>query len=327
MTNQTDDELRQDSPAYAPDDDWERVPGPLGVVVSVRVDLESARRLADIAQATHRTQSRVVRDWVIERLAHSATPVETRIAEAASPYLIDAQDRNEALRARYRPTKVQILFVGESPPASGTFFYRANSTLFDATRQGFAEAFGPMPHGEEFLDECRDRGAWLFDLASRPVNRQRGRPRQAAVDAGLAPLAGVLAAEQPRLVIAVKATLENTVRAAAARAGIEPGAVHVLPLPLYQWRSAYVSGLARLLRHRNGGAEPTRQTLHEAMVQVLREGGRTMPARQIANEVNARGLYRRQGGGPLGYQQVLVRARKYPHLFAMTREGVRLLTP
>jgi hypothetical protein len=35
----------------------------------------------------------------------------------------------ESLRQSYRPQQVRVLFVGESPPAGGTFFYRANSNL------------------------------------------------------------------------------------------------------------------------------------------------------------------------------------------------------
>jgi hypothetical protein len=34
------------------------------------------------------------------------------------------------LRARYRPTKVRVPFVGEEPPASGTFFYAGNSQVY-----------------------------------------------------------------------------------------------------------------------------------------------------------------------------------------------------
>ena len=35
----------------------------------------------------------------------------------------------EAVRARYRPNRIATLFVGESPPASGKFFYYENTAL------------------------------------------------------------------------------------------------------------------------------------------------------------------------------------------------------
>jgi hypothetical protein len=43
----------------------------------------------------------------------------------------------ERLRRRYRPDGVRILFVGEAPPASGRFFYQADSGLYRAVRDTF----------------------------------------------------------------------------------------------------------------------------------------------------------------------------------------------
>jgi len=34
----------------------------------------------------------------------------------------------DKLRLRYRPDKISVLFVGESPPAGGTFFYKSSPT-------------------------------------------------------------------------------------------------------------------------------------------------------------------------------------------------------
>jgi hypothetical protein len=35
----------------------------------------------------------------------------------------------EAIRERYRPKRIMTLFVGESAPSSGKFFYRGNTAL------------------------------------------------------------------------------------------------------------------------------------------------------------------------------------------------------
>jgi hypothetical protein len=42
-----------------------------------------------------------------------------------------------ALRARHRPERVTILFVGESPPACGQFFYNRDSRLYRAMLHAF----------------------------------------------------------------------------------------------------------------------------------------------------------------------------------------------
>jgi hypothetical protein len=67
-------------------------------------------------------------------------------------------------------------------------------------------------------------------------------------------------------------------------------------------------------------------TLHEAMAQVLADIGPSAPARAIANEINRRRTYTRGDGRSLDYQQVLARARKYPHMFNVTSDGVQLRT-
>jgi hypothetical protein len=44
--------------------------------------------------------------------------------------MIDSQIEREHLREQFRPSPVELLFVGESLPASGRFFYRRDSGLF-----------------------------------------------------------------------------------------------------------------------------------------------------------------------------------------------------
>src|SRR5947199_2008929 len=81
----------------------------------------------------------------------------------------------ESLRRRYRPADIRILFVGESPPAGGTFFYAANSNLYYATEAAFRQAVPDLLSGD-FLDDFRALGCFLDDLCLRPVNHLRGTP-------------------------------------------------------------------------------------------------------------------------------------------------------
>lgn len=250
MTNE-DQDLRRDSPAYRPDDGWEVLePQALDVVLSVRFDPASARRLARVAGATGRTPSRLIRDWTLERLAMGSveSPLQSAgIRESAASYSTGDAIEYEELRQRYRPQRIKLLLVGESRPAGGTFFYLANSNLYYATLDAWRKALGPLPGSESFLDTLKAKGIWLYDLSAAPVNRLRGRPRQQAVQDRTAELTELLGTERPQAVVVVKRSLAAPVREATQIAGLSPALLHVLPFPLYQWRAEYVAQLGDLL--------------------------------------------------------------------------------
>ena len=244
-----DERLRRESPAYRPDAGWEELERQaMSVVVSVRFDAATARRVRQVAAALGRSPGGLIRDWTIERLG--SAPVDAELAagvrESQASYGA-AQDRYEGLRQRYRPNRIDTLLVGESRPAGGTFFYLANSKLYYATHEAFQLALGPMPTGEAFLDLLHDRGVWLYDMADAPVDRMRGRPRRDAVRARASELVDLLRENRPRLVVAVKKDLAATVRQAMEDADLERDRLHILPFPLYQWRTDYVRGLTALI--------------------------------------------------------------------------------
>ncbi|MDR0874565.1 MAG: winged helix-turn-helix domain-containing protein [Prevotellaceae bacterium] len=60
-------------------------------------------------------------------------------------------------------------------------------------------------------------------------------------------------------------------------------------------------------------------TLHEAIVKLLQEKGRSMTTTEIANELNKNGWYEKKDGSEIIPFQIHGRTKNYPHLFA--REG------
>ena len=71
------------------------------------------------------------------------------------------------------------------------------------------------------------------------------------------------------------------------------------------------------------GARPL--TLHEALAQVLRERGNAwMTARELADEVNSRALYRKRDGAPVEANQVHARTKNYTDLFEKDGSQIRL---
>lgn len=188
---------------------------------------------------------------IAERRGHAAVREDSPGYTTAVRGDADGDRAIGALREQFRPDRVRTLFVGESSPAGGTHFYRADSNLFRATREAFAAAMGEdtVPAGPAFLHFFRDQGCWLVDLAERPVNRMRGRPRKDAVDQGVQQLAGLIAATHPERIVAVKASIASAVRKAASAAGFD-GELVGLPFPVRQWRSVYIRELAAAMRDR-----------------------------------------------------------------------------
>ena len=85
-------------------------------------------------------------------------------------------------------------------------------------------------------------------------------------------------------------------------------------------RVALLEGMLAMVEV-SGVSEPAPDlTLHEAMVEVLKEApGEMLRAGDLTAEINGRRLYRMRDGRPAESQQVHARVGHYPHLF--TREG------
>lgn len=151
-------------------------------------------------------------------------------------------------RKKYRPDLVEVLLVGESSPAGGTHYYFANSRLFAAVRDAFLRVYGAkVPDGLTFLLFAQEHGLWLIDLAAEPVNRLSGTERSRPVAAGSRRVSRQIQETDPDFVVAIKATIFDTVRECLARTDSQAELVE-LPFPVMQWRAQFVDGLATVLR-------------------------------------------------------------------------------
>jgi hypothetical protein len=154
----------------------------------------------------------------------------------------------ESLRSSYRPARVRILFVGESPPASGRFFYQSDSGLYRAIRNTFRAAFPAIPE-ENFLHSFRTLGCYLIDLCGKPVDRLSTDGRKQACRAGESRLARTLKKLRPKIVITVIRSISANVRRAQASANWK-GLYVELPYP-GRWkehRIAFEDALKPILR-------------------------------------------------------------------------------
>ena len=155
----------------------------------------------------------------------------------------------ERLRKRYRPDRVRILFVGESPPASGRSFYRANSGLYRAVRETFLIAF-PSLGTTDFLDSFRSLGCYLVDLCDEPVDKMTRHARRCACRAGEVGLTRAIRALRPEIIITVVRSIRANVRRTQEQAGWS-GLNLELPYPgrWYRHRIQFRQQLLPLLRN------------------------------------------------------------------------------
>lgn len=144
----------------------------------------------------------------------------TKIASRNEPVRAESKtaDAREVLRERYRPARVRLLFVGEAPPASGLFFYRADSGLYRAIRSAFVTAFPDLRSGD-FLTSFQALGCYLVDLCGRPVDRLDKEERKRVCAESEVRLASTIRQLQPKIVITVVRSISTNVERAQQRAG------------------------------------------------------------------------------------------------------------
>lgn len=154
----------------------------------------------------------------------------------------------EILRTQYRPSQISILFVGEAPPASGRFFYRADSGLYRAFRSAFVTAF-PSLESSEFLEDFKAMGCYLIDLCESPVDQLSGGARRRICAESEGRLATQIRNLQPGIVVIVVRSIAGNVRRSLKSAGWGGETVE-LPYP-GRWRHhqrAFQEVLVPLLR-------------------------------------------------------------------------------
>lgn len=154
------------------------------------------------------------------------------------------------LRELYRPNKLNLLFVGESPPIGETFFYAGNSSLFTYTRQAFSEALNHQwDNAGNFLNYFQSKGCYLEDLCLNPINNLRGAARRAQHTLGIVPLADRLSQweNKPHTVIIVGRSIEEPARASLSHINWHEIPTYALPFAGNGHQNTYVNNLKEIL--------------------------------------------------------------------------------
>jgi hypothetical protein len=119
----------------------------------------------------------------------------------------------ENVRKRYRPRRITTLFVGESAPHAGTFFYNQNSGLFREIRKAFQGT-------ELFLENFKKNGFYLDDLVLEPVNHLERPDRIALCRESVSSLAKRLSNYKPQAIVILLHSIKPMVLQAMSEAGL-----------------------------------------------------------------------------------------------------------
>ncbi len=125
----------------------------------------------------------------------------------------------EKIRSRFRPDQIRILFVGESPPDSGKFFYCGNSQMAQNMKRALERDL--FAGTGDFFEAFRDSGCYLDDLVLVPVNKSSGGIQKQARRKAIPDLAQRIMKYRPRVVVALLKKIESDVGIAVAQSGVD----------------------------------------------------------------------------------------------------------
>jgi uracil DNA glycosylase superfamily protein len=162
--------------------------------------------------------------------------------------MVRTRRERERLRQSFRPPRIQLLFIGESPPASGRFFYSGNSGLYRAMRAAFQSADAKV-NDENFLAVFRARGCYLTDLSHEPIDHLDPPQRRAMRSNGEKFLAREITRLQPGIIAPLLRSIAGNVENAAARANWQ-GQILQFPYPgrWSRYREAFIKALVPVIR-------------------------------------------------------------------------------
>ncbi len=155
----------------------------------------------------------------------------------------------EKLRLRYKPARIVLLLVGESPPPHKGFFYDADSPegqLSRNTRRVFEDVSGvEFADRRDFLNHFKRKSCYLYDLfqtRGKTILRASRKEQEVAVEK----LSNLLQQDKPEVTVSVLKRTGKLVAKAVERAQI-PVNYRTLPYPTRNYAPQYRSELAAIL--------------------------------------------------------------------------------
>lgn len=184
---------------------------------------------------------------------------------ARGPHTKGAADSEwyDELRTQYRPRRLRVLLIGESPPdpARGDrrFFYSPRLTIDNLYRAVAEALYGKRSDVDirdkpAVLDRLCDDGFWLIDAVEQPINKLANAPRARAISDAVPSLVDRCRSLAPEHgVIICHGRVYSAAAPALRRAGVRVLHDEPLPFPLGNWRRQFVAGFRQALEAAAGG--------------------------------------------------------------------------
>jgi hypothetical protein len=165
----------------------------------------------------------------------------------------------DKLRSRYQPTRIKLVFLLESPPASGRYFYDPTGKTTEPLFAGLMRLIGKNPGAkEEGLAAFAGKGLFLVDATYQPVNHIKSdKERNEAVLKALPELIRDLKRTLPdhrTPIVLVKANICRLLEAPLEREGfnvLNDG--RVIPFPSSGQQAKFHRALHELLSEKKLG--------------------------------------------------------------------------
>ena len=167
-------------------------------------------------------------------------------------------DDYASARNKYRPSKVEVLWIAESPPSSRGFFYFEKTIGKDHLFRETMKAVGIWPENRTmhkgldkrtYLNQFESKGYFLIDTCELPVDKLDNARRRQKIREGALRITGEVKALKPEKVLVVKANVFCPVRDELERAGLGGRILNQQPIPFpsHGWQSKYRSQVRHLI--------------------------------------------------------------------------------
>ena len=166
--------------------------------------------------------------------------------------------RYASAREKYRPDRIRVLFIAESPPSSHGYFYFRKTIGKDHLFRETMKALDLWPltlrmskglDKRHYLQEFQRMGFFLIDTCNLPVDKLSREERKLQIARGASSLETRVKRLSPEAIVVVKKTVFRPALVALQAAGLSDKILNddPIPFPSHGNQSRYRTVLRRLI--------------------------------------------------------------------------------